>query len=142
MATVFHALQRLRLRRIVSFMRALLFALLFLAAASASAEVYKWVDEKGVVHYTDQPPSQNARPAKLPPLQTYKEGTKPKLDRQASPDNGARQPVMASPALKISSPAPEETFRGDAQGQVPVSVQMTPALGDAQFLIYHLDGAD
>lgn len=123
-------------------MRTLLLAFLFLTTISASAAIYKWVDEKGVVHYTDQPPTQNARPANLPPLQTYKEGTKPKLESLAKPGGNAGQPAAAVPALKITSPAPEETFRGDAERQVPVSVQLSQVLGDGQFLMYHLDGAD
>lgn len=31
-------------------------AVLFLCAASAGAQMFKWVDAKGVVHYSDQPP--------------------------------------------------------------------------------------
>ncbi len=33
------------------------FLALFLMAIPAHAEVYKWVDENGLAHYTDQPPS-------------------------------------------------------------------------------------
>lgn len=122
-------------------MRILLLASLFLVAASVNAAVYKWVDEKGVVHYTDQPPTENAKPATLPPLQTYKERAKPKPGNLEKPDNGTLSPAAAPAAvLKITSPAPEETFRGEAQRQVSVSVQVTPPLTDGQFLIYHLDG--
>jgi uncharacterized protein DUF4124 len=39
-------------------MRAMLFAVLSVAAFAASAQVYRWVDEKGTVHYSDaRPPS-------------------------------------------------------------------------------------
>ena len=31
-------------------------AVLFLACADAGAALYKWVDEKGVTHYTEEPP--------------------------------------------------------------------------------------
>lgn len=34
----------------------ILAAVLFLACADAGAALYKWVDEKGVTHYTEQPP--------------------------------------------------------------------------------------
>ncbi len=33
-----------------------LFILLLLTAGSAGAEIYKWVDESGYIHYTDTPP--------------------------------------------------------------------------------------
>jgi len=37
-------------------MRALLFAVLSVLAFAASAQVYRWVDEKGTVHYSDAAP--------------------------------------------------------------------------------------
>jgi glutaredoxin len=43
--------------------RAFLFVLAALAAASASAQQYRWVDEKGRVHYTDTPPPPSAKSA-------------------------------------------------------------------------------
>ncbi len=36
-------------------------AALVLASASAGAQMYKWTDAKGTVHYTDTPPPANAR---------------------------------------------------------------------------------
>src|SRR5471032_3343137 len=42
----------------------LLFTLLSLCAGMAGAQVYKWVDEKGVTHYSDQPPPPST-PAKI-----------------------------------------------------------------------------
>ena len=36
--------------------RRILAALLVLACGSAAAALYKWVDEKGVTHYTEEPP--------------------------------------------------------------------------------------
>jgi hypothetical protein len=41
------------MRRLILFFAS---AVLFLAPALASAQVYKWVDEKGVVNYSSQPP--------------------------------------------------------------------------------------
>ena len=38
---------------------------LTLASAGASAQMYKWVDQKGSVHYTDTPPPPNARKADI-----------------------------------------------------------------------------
>lgn len=40
-------------------MKSLLTALLLLASFSAAAEIYKWTDSHGVVHYTDKQPDQN-----------------------------------------------------------------------------------
>lgn len=115
----------------------ILFCLMLLYSASAPAEVYKWVDEKGVIHYTDQPPAKDAQPAQLPPLQTYRGEAVPPAG------NVATAPVVAPLPLevKILSPAPEQTFRGDAEGQVSVSVAVSPALLEGQQLVYYLNGA-
>jgi len=32
--------------------------------STAQNQVYKWVDEQGVVHYTDKPPSDGAQPTR------------------------------------------------------------------------------
>ena len=43
--------------------------LLFLSLAPALADnVFRWADEKGVVHYTSKPLEQNSKPAALPPI--------------------------------------------------------------------------
>jgi len=53
-------------------MRRLLFTLLSLAAPLAlAATIYKWVDENGVIHYSDQP-HPNAQKVQLKEAQTYK----------------------------------------------------------------------
>jgi len=121
-------------------MRCLLAALLILPvlayAADKKSEVYKWVDEKGVVHYTDKPPAEGAKPAKLPPLQTYKGGTNPNLGKFQK--KGAED---AGPAAQIQvvTPARDETFRS-GERVVPVAVLVTPQLTPEQRLIYLLDG--
>lgn len=137
-------------------MRALLIAVLvlpFVAVAQtappepakkpAKDAVYKWVDDKGVVHYTDQPPTENAKPAELPPLQTYPGGSNPDLYRFDTPRGGAGgKPVAAARngMIDIVTPAQDETFRGGDR-TVPVAVVVTPPLTPDQRLIYFLDGA-
>lgn len=98
-------------------------------------QVYKWVDEQGVVHYTDKPPSDGAQPAKLPALQTYKEGTTPNLRKFDKPNAAAT--TEGSAQLDIVTPAHDETFR---ERTVPVAVMVTPQLKAGQKLIYLLDG--
>lgn len=120
-------------------MRTLACLLVVLLSLPVAAEVYKWVDEKGVIHYTDQPPSKNAKPAKLPVLQTYEAGALPALEQVAAPDKEAAEPAPWE--VKILSPSPEQTFRGEAQGQVPVAVAVSPGLLDGQQLVYYLNGA-
>lgn len=101
-------------------------------------EVYKWIDSKGTVHYTDKPPTENAVPAKLPPLQTYKGGRPPALP-QLDPKAPAKATAADAPQLELVSPAAGETFR-DGEASVSVVVTVTPALTPSYRLVYHLDG--
>ena len=63
-----------------------------LAAASAwAATVYKWVDEKGVTHYSDQP-HPNAAKLDVSTAQTYSASPAPKQDaatKATQPEPGA-----------------------------------------------------
>jgi hypothetical protein len=55
-------------------MRGFLFTLIsmvLVGGAAAAGTVYKWVDENGVVHYSDQP-HPDAQKVKVPDAQTYK----------------------------------------------------------------------
>src|SRR6202035_892894 len=55
-------------------MRSRLFTLMLLVCSlAAAATVYKWVDEHGVVHYSDQP-HPNAQKMSVQSAQTYKAG--------------------------------------------------------------------
>ncbi len=47
--------------------KALLALLLALAVPAASAQIYKWVDEKGQVHYGEKPPAGSKPSAVKPP---------------------------------------------------------------------------
>jgi hypothetical protein len=106
-------------------------------APPAKDRVYKWVDKDGVVHYSSQPPAEGAQPAKLPPVQTYKGGTKPSLDKFAKP--AAKGNVSAGSQIEVVTPSSDETFRS-AERVVPVAVLVTPQLAEGQKLIYLLDG--
>lgn len=108
-----------------------------LAFAADKQPVYKWVDEKGVVHYTDKPPSDNATPAKLPPLQTYKGRTPPDLSRFDKGPQGGKATGAAQ--IQVVTPAQDETFRS-GERTVPVAVVLTPQLTEGQRLVYLLDG--
>jgi uncharacterized protein DUF4124 len=101
-------------------------------------QVYKWVDKDGVTHYSSQPPSQNATPAKLPPLQTYKGGTSPNLNKYQKPETKGGSNVAPRSQIDVVTPSHDETFRS---GAVPVAVVVTPQLDEGQRLIYLLDGA-
>jgi glutaredoxin len=75
----------------------LLSPLLFAAAvASAQAPQYRWIDEKGRVHYTDTPPPASARNAQKKDLRGAGIGVQPNFDLM--------QAVKSSPVTLYSAP--------------------------------------
>ena len=58
----------------------LLAALLVLASANAGAALYKWVDEKGVTHYTEEPPPDR----KATKIEIRNDGPAPKSEKPES----------------------------------------------------------
>ena len=125
---------------------------LVLLASAATGEIYKWVDDKGVVHYGDQPPRPGARPLKdLPGLTTY---TPPPVQPSAShepkpaavaprqlPEALARQLQSAAgyDTLKIISPEEQGTVRS-SPGVVPIFVALDPPLRKGDYFKVVLDG--
>lgn len=110
-----------------------------LACGSASAAVYKTVDEQGNVVYTDDPVG-NGEPVKLPPLSTVP--PPPARVPQASP-SAEQTGAQAAPyeQLAVVKPAPDETLRdntGDVQVQLSIKPGLDKEAGDR--LQYFLDG--
>lgn len=107
-----------------------------LAGVVRADQIYRWVDAHGVVHYSDKPVTDSAKPAKLPPLQTFHGGVtgNPFASTKSA---GASSAATKVPAPVITQPSNQETNR-DAMGRVNVAVQA--ALTPGQGLIYTVDG--
>jgi len=114
--------------------KTLLSVLILLLAVPAYAEIYKWTDANGTVHYSDSP-TKNAKPANLPKLQGL---DKSRLPATSSTNNNNEQATTA-PSIAIVRPQPQETLR-DGRGLVPVQAAISPALKKGQQLIYYVDG--
>lgn len=106
-----------------------------LFAAPAGAEIYKWVDNQGVVHYSDKPVD-GAQPADLPQLQGADSTTLP--DDSAAPAPDESSPGANGLSVTLQRPQPQETFRGT--GAVPLQAAVSPQLAVGQNLVYYLDG--
>jgi glutaredoxin len=65
---------------LVVILRALILFSFLLAATSASAQQYRWVDEKGRVHYTDTPPPPSAKSAQKKNLKGNELGQQPSYE--------------------------------------------------------------
>jgi len=119
-------------------MRIILLTLLSIACTAAIAgTVYKWVDEDGVTHFSDQP-HENAQKVQLSEPQTY--SAPPKA---AAAQAGASSPRRAPPApayqsCALAAPANDQTFPNALS--MTASVQLAPQqrAGDQVFLL--LDG--
>jgi hypothetical protein len=117
-------------------MRKFLFTLISVACtASVSATVYKWVDETGVVHYSDQP-HENAEKVQLKAPQTY---TAPKTPAQPPlPARQAPKPAYAYQSCAISEPTNDQVFTNTSEVIAGVTVQPTVRPGDTA--VVTLDG--
>jgi hypothetical protein len=117
-------------------MRKFLFTLMSVACTVAvSATVYKWVDENGVVHFSDQP-HENAEKVELKAPQTY---TAPKTP--TGPSQTARQPSKPTHAYQscaVSEPANDQVFMNT--DTVTAGVTVLPAVRPGDSAVVTLDG--
>ena len=119
-------------------MRFLLFTLMCVAvsATAGTAAVYKWVDENGVTHYSDQP-HPGAQKIQIQAIQTYKAPP-----GQRAPPAMARGRTSADPVYStcvVSRPTSEEMFQNTQT--VPASVHVEPDLRSGDRVSVLLDGA-
>lgn len=114
--------------------------LLWVVAASAAAsEMWRWVDERGVVHYSDRP-HPGAERVDVQPAQSY---TAPPV---SAPTPRGREPAeapAAAPAsysrLSISSPTEGEML-WNIGGELAVRLVLEPPLQPGHELQLYLDG--
>jgi hypothetical protein len=103
-------------------------------SASAAATLYKWVDEQGVVHYSDRP-QPGAEKIHVNAAQTYKAPPAPTVDTSHKPT-----PAASYSHVAIASPIAEQVFLNTA-GSVPVAADVQPALSPGHQLWFLLDGS-
>jgi len=120
-------------------MRYLLLSALLIFTLSASAEIYRWVDEKGKVHFSDKPVNDAAKayvpePLLVVPAGPAAGGLKP-LNRPAN------QPVKYE-RLSITAPANDHAFTPDKTASIAVTLQLEPGLQRAKGhqLVLYLNG--
>lgn len=108
-----------------------------LATTAVVAQAYRWVDDDGVVHYSDRP-QPGAEEIQLPKANTT-------TVRAYRPDKSEQdaQPTKAAPfnykSLGITSPVAEETL-WNIGGQLSVEVTLSPALQPGHQIRAYLDG--
>lgn len=102
------------------------------------ADIYKWVDANGDVHFSDKP-HQGAETITLPPTQTY---SPPKTTTAPPPTTPKIEPQKAATYTKIMivQPQDQETIRSN-QGLLTVIGRVEPELNPEDKLQLLYDGA-
>ena len=109
-----------------------------LAASAALAQAYRWVDEDGVVHYSDRP-EPGAEQVDLPTANS----TAMRRTAQPAGDSGDDTEGPAGAfryeSISVASPAAEETL-WNIEGVLNVSVAVTPAMRPGHQMRVYFDG--
>jgi hypothetical protein len=119
------------------------FLLISLAAGTAfGAEVFRWVDEDGTVHFSDRPVEgeESAEKVVLPKAQTF---TSPPVSAARKPKTDASESTRAKAStayreIEIVKPGPDEVV-WNTTGEIKVSVAVIPELKDYHSVLLYLD---
>ncbi|MCJ7556384.1 MAG: DUF4124 domain-containing protein [Gammaproteobacteria bacterium] len=116
-------------------MRTLLTFVILALALPAFAATYRWVDEQGVVHYSDKP-HEGAEQIELSGAQGYS----PTPPAQSRPTKSAADTeAFQYDSVEIVSPYEEETLFG-TEDPLSLQVATVPALRPNHFLRLTIDG--
>jgi hypothetical protein len=111
-------------------------ALLLGSAGATASEMWRWVDERGVVHYSDRP-RPGAERVDIRSIQSYEAPELPaRPERLATQDEAAASPYTR---IAIESPANGETL-WNIGGELSVSLAVEPPLLGEHTLRLYLDG--
>lgn len=117
--------------------------LLLLMPSVLFADVYKWVDAAGEVHYSDRPLNDQVEKLDLPELTRYKPREIRKESEATTPAPGEAPLLDEKPTsyqrLAILSPEKEETIR-DNEGRLLVRLVLEPTLHKDHYMKLSLDG--
>jgi len=104
---------------------------LILLSSICSAQLYKWTDADGVVHYTDRLPTADVKQEALPTrLKTLGTATKQVEDKAATYNT-----------FSLVKPETGATIHSDNE-TVPLEIKVEPALADNHYVQIYLDGQE
>ena len=113
---------------------------LLAAAVAGAQEAYRWVDEDGVVHYSDRP-REGAETIVVPAPNVAKtrRAPGPAVEQEQQEEEPEEEPAAGYDSIKIVSPAAEETL-WNIEGVLNVSVALQPGLQPGHQLRAYFDG--
>ena len=117
-----------------------------LSAAAAAQQVYRWVDEDGVVHYSDQPPPEDGAesiqldvPAAIAnPVRGLERG-EPLRRRVDEDDDTALESVGSYRRATVTAPEAQQVLWNIAT-RLSVEMTLEPALAGSHRIQWLLDG--
>ena len=118
----------------------LIIAVGLFAAAAHAAEVYRWVDEQGQVHFSDRPMEGGERVEIRPQTELGTPEVQPRRNRSAAVEESEEpQEPFRYRSLEIVSPTQEEVL-WNIEGQLDVSMRLEPRLQSGHSVELLLDG--
>ena len=123
-------------------MRTIIALIAVLGASAAMAQAYTWVDEDGIVHYSDKP-REGAVEIQLPrDTRPLRRTAPPPAAPEAQDDNATTASGPFSyDSIEISSPAAEETL-WNIGGVLNVTLNVQPALQPGHRVRVYFDGKE
>lgn len=118
---------------------------LAVAAIPAGAELYRWVDASGTVHYSDTP-KEGAEQITLKPTNVIRSrapAATPRSQNTQSAEEGAEpgsdEPPVQYTAVNITSPTDDQTL-WNIGGTLTVQIQVEPKLQKGHGVVLYYDG--
>jgi hypothetical protein len=113
--------------------------LLMLCAGAAASEVWRWVDDQGVVHYSDRP-QPGAERVEMKSVQSYQAPqVAPQPGSNVAEPNAEQEEQAPYSRLSIVAPSDGETL-WNIGGELNVRLTMNPPLASGHELEIYLDG--
>jgi hypothetical protein len=123
-------------------MRKFILIALLITTPVAATDVYRWVDSNGQAHYSDQwqPGAEKMRIEPSTVVSGAKAPTATGAVAGAAPATEPEKAAGRYASLEITSPAQEEVL-WNVEGQLRVSLRLSPPLQPGHDLRLYLDGA-
>jgi hypothetical protein len=109
--------------------------LLMFSAVATASDLWRWVDERGIVHYSDRP-HPGAERVEVAPAQTY---TAPELPPRPEERDPPREPAAVYSRVSIVSPEEGEML-WNIGGELYVQLETEPAVRSGHHVRVYLNG--
>lgn len=117
-------------------MRVLCLSILLTFTLSVNAEIYRWVDEHGKLHFSDKAPNSDVEAYEPKPILVIP--ATPGINRSKSPPRSVKKQVKYKD-LKVASPVNDAVFTPENSAEIVVTVEVTPYLQQGHQLVIYLD---